>query len=106
MSLFFSLGASSSRAVFDVGGRFRPSAMRAAEKPAANFDSVSNHPALAVLTDGRDRLDRAFEAIERVPRAGGNQFKTFVVVIPANFAYCHSDLLLRARGNRSAKISD
>jgi hypothetical protein len=44
-----------------------------------NFDAVSDD-ALAVFTDRHYRLDRTFEASERMPCSGGNQFETLVVV--------------------------
>ena len=64
--------------------------MGAAEKTTANLHSVPDYSALAVLTNGCNRLDRTFEAIERMPRTRGNQLKTLVVVIPADFAYRHT----------------
>jgi len=65
----------------------------AAEKTVANLHSMPDHPALAMLADGSDGLDRTFEAIERMPRAGGDQLKTLVVLIATNFARCHTNLL-------------
>jgi hypothetical protein len=52
---------------------------------------MPDYPALAVLTNGCNRLDRTFEAIERMPRTRGNQLKTLVVLIPANFACRHTN---------------
>jgi hypothetical protein len=40
--------------------------MRTAEKAAADFGAVPDHFALAVLTDGGNRLNRAFEAVKNV----------------------------------------
>jgi hypothetical protein len=88
-------------AVFDIGCCFRPCAVRTTEKPTANFDPVSDDPAFAVLADRSQRLDRTFETVEGMPRASGNQFKTLVVFIPANLAYCHISLL-----DHASKISD
>jgi hypothetical protein len=53
--------------------------------------------------DGRDRLDRALEAVEGMPRAGGNQFETLVIVIPANFAYRHTDSPLLAANAQNCR---
>ena len=64
--------------------------MGAAEKTTANLHSMPDHPALAVLADRCNCLDRTFEAIERMPRTRGYQFKTLVVFITANFARRHS----------------
>ncbi len=63
--------------------------MGAAEKTTANLHSMSDYPALAVFTDGRNCLDRALEAIECMPRAGGDQFKRLVVFVATNFAFRH-----------------
>ena len=63
--------------------------MGAAEKVAADFYTVTNHPALAVSTDRRKCLNRTLEAVERMPRACGDQFERFVVLIATNFAFCH-----------------
>jgi hypothetical protein len=54
-----------------------------------HLDAVSDDPAIAMLAYGRDRLNRAFEAIEGMPDAGRNQFESFVVIVAANFALCH-----------------
>ena len=66
--------------------------MRTAEETTADLDSMPDDSALAVLTNGRKSLDRTFEAIERMPRAGGDQLKTLVVLIATNFARCHTNL--------------
>jgi len=61
----------------------------AAEKTTANLHSVPDYPALAMLADGCDGLDRTFEAIERMLRTRGDQFKRLVVLITTNFAFRH-----------------
>ena len=58
--------------------------MGAAEELAANLDSVANYSALAMLTNRRNRLNRALKAVKCVPRTGGNQFEGLVI-----FAFCH-----------------
>lgn len=64
--------------------------MSTAEEPVANFYPMPDHAAMAVLADRCDRLNRALEAVKRVPRPGGNQFKALVVVIAAHFAFGHN----------------
>jgi hypothetical protein len=49
--------------------------MRATENPTTNFCTVPDHAALAVLADRRYRLDRAFEAVECMTNARGDQLK-------------------------------
>ena len=61
--------------------------MSAAEKTAANLHSMPDHPALTVLASRRNSLYCAFEAVERMPYAGGNQFESLVVLVTANFAF-------------------
>jgi hypothetical protein len=63
--------------------------MCAAEKAAANFNSVANYFALAMLTNRRNRLDCTFEAVKCVPRSCGYQFECLIVFISANFAFRH-----------------
>src|SRR5215469_12303268 len=63
--------------------------MSTAEKAAANLHSMPDHPALAVLANRRYSLYCAFEAVERVPYAGGYQFESLVVLVTANFAFRH-----------------
>ena len=48
----------------------------------AHFNSVADHPALAMFANGCDGLDRTFEAVEGMPRARGNQVETLVIVFP------------------------
>jgi len=61
----------------------------ATEKAAANLHAVANHSAVAMLTNGRNRLNRAFEAVEGMPRSGGHQLKRLVIFVAANFAFRH-----------------
>jgi hypothetical protein len=68
-----------------------------AEEVIADFNTVADHPALAMFADGSNGLDRTFEAVEGMPRACSDQIKTLVIVITTNFAYCHTNLLLIAR---------
>jgi hypothetical protein len=63
--------------------------MCATEEVAADFHSMPNHFAFTVLADRGHCLDRALEAIEDVPRASRDQFKTLVVVVSTNLALCH-----------------
>jgi hypothetical protein len=63
--------------------------MSAAEKAAAYFHAVADHPALAMLADGRNRLNGTLEAVERVPCPGSDQLESLVVFITANFACRH-----------------
>src|SRR5215472_18344203 len=64
--------------------------MRAAEEAAADFHSMANDPASAVLANRGHGLNGALETVECVPRAGSNHFKTLVVVISTDFTNCHS----------------
>jgi hypothetical protein len=79
-------------AVFDVGRSRDPGAVSATEKAASHLNAVADDAALAMLANGSDRLDRTFEAVESVPRAGSNDFKALVVIVSANFALCHGNL--------------
>ncbi len=85
------------RAIFDIGRCCCSSAVSTAEEVIADFNTVADHPALAMLADGSNGLDRTFEAVKGMPCACSDQIKTLVIVITANFAYCHTNLLLIAR---------
>jgi hypothetical protein len=74
-----------------------PCAVSAAEKATANLHTVTNYSALAMFTDRRDRLNRAFKAVKCVPRTGSSQFEGFVIIVATNFAFCHLPPLDRAK---------
>jgi hypothetical protein len=69
--------------------------MNAAEDLSVSFHAVSDDSAVAVRADRRQRVDRAFEAIERVMLAGYDHFKRLVIFIFANFACRHTQILSR-----------
>ena len=63
--------------------------MDAAEDLSIGFHAMTNHPAIAVWANGRQRVDRAFETIECVMLSGYDHFKRLVILIFANFACSH-----------------
>lgn len=67
--------------------------MGAAEEAAADFHSMANDPASAVLANRCHGLNGALETVECVPRAGRDYLKTLVVVISTNFTNCHNPSL-------------
>jgi hypothetical protein len=69
----------------------------AAEKAAANLDAVPDHSTLAMFTNGRNRLNGAFEAVECVSRARGYQLETLVIFVTTNFAGCHRNISFASR---------
>jgi hypothetical protein len=62
----------------------------AAEDLSVGFHAVPDDSAVAVRADRRQRVDRAFEAIECVMLSGYDHFKRFVIFIFANFACSHT----------------
>jgi hypothetical protein len=64
--------------------------MNAAEDLSIGFHAMPHDPAVAVWADWRQRVDRAFEAIERVMLSGYDHFKRFVIFIFANLACSHT----------------
>ena len=87
----FALSVSQSgRAISYVRGCSRPRAVGAAEKATANLRAMTNHSAPAMLTDWRNRLNRALEAIERVPYTGSDQFESLIVLVATNLAFRHT----------------
>ena len=63
--------------------------MSAAEDLPVGFHSMAEDPTMTVRTDWRERMDRTFEAIERVMLARYDDFKCFVIFVFANFAFSH-----------------
>jgi hypothetical protein len=64
--------------------------MNAAIDFSVGFHSVPDDPAVAVRADRRQRVDRAFEAVECVMLSGYDHFKRLVIFIFANFACTHT----------------
>ena len=60
--------------------------MNAAEDLSVGFHVVPRYQQLQCATDLRQRLDRAFEAIECVMRLGTPPLKRLVIFILSNFA--------------------
>src|SRR5215469_9660569 len=76
-------------------GAFRglPCAMRAAEDPALRLHAVTDHAAPAMLARGRQRVDRAFEAIVRTADAVEADLHRLRVLASTHYAACHGALL-------------
>ena len=66
--------------------------MNAAEDLPIGFYAMPYNPTVAVLADRRQRVDRAFEAIECVTLSGHYHFERLVIFIFANFACSHTKL--------------
>lgn len=64
-------------------------AVPAAVNVAVRFDAVTNYVTIAVSAFGRKRVDRAFETIERMALAFGDNLESFIVIVSANFAARH-----------------
>ena len=65
-------------------------AMNATIDLPIRFHTVPHDPAVAVRADRRQRVDRAFEAIECMMFSGYDHFKRLVIFILANFACSHT----------------
>jgi GTP 3',8-cyclase len=72
-----------------LGGR----AVGAAEEPPPGLDAVSDHLASTVLTDRRERMDGALEAVEDVHVPRGVHFEAHPVVVAANLAGGHGGIV-------------
>jgi hypothetical protein len=70
----------------------RTCAMNAAIDLPIGFHTVPHDPAVAVWADRRQRVNRAFEAIECVMLSRYDHFKRLVIFILANFACSHTKL--------------
>jgi len=61
-------------------------AMNAAEDLSVCFNAVSDDSAVAMRANGRQRVDRALEAVEGVVFAANDYFKCLIIFISTNFA--------------------
>ena len=68
-------------------------AVIAAEHPAALLQAVADDAHAATRPSGRECMDRAFEAVERMGLASRHDLKGFVVVVSAPVAFSHGELL-------------
>jgi hypothetical protein len=66
--------------------------MNAAVDLPIGFHAVPHDPTVAVWADRRQRVDRAFEAIECVMLSSYDHLKRLVIFILANFACRHTKL--------------
>src|SRR5947199_1780075 len=64
-------------------------AIGAAVEGVVGLDAVPDDLTFAVVTHGREFVDRALEAVERVARAGRDDFKRQVIIVTADFTLCH-----------------
>src|SRR5262249_15144862 len=86
---FTFLQAGSGGPIFHVSGGCYSRAVGTAEEKPANLYAVSDHPALAMLANGRDSLNRAFEAIKSMSLPGSDQFKGLVILVTTNLTCGH-----------------
>jgi hypothetical protein len=70
--------------------------MGTAEEVAVHLDAMANDPALAMFADRSHRLDRTFETVEAVTRAGGYDLEALVIFIATNFTRGHRTSLLNS----------
>jgi hypothetical protein len=64
--------------------------MDATEDLPVGFYTVAHHPTVTMRANRRERVDRAFETIERVVFPGNDYVKRLVIIIFANFAFSHT----------------
>ena len=63
--------------------------MSAAEKALTNLHTMADYSALAMLTDGSNRLNGTLQTVEGVSCPGGYQLESLIVLVTANFAFRH-----------------
>ena len=81
-----------SSAIFQFRSAGSARAVDATENLSIRFNAVSDDPAMAMRANWRERVNRAFEAVERVRHTVHDHLKRLVVVVSAGFAFGH-DLL-------------
>ena len=70
--------------------------MDTTEDFAVSFDAVADDTAIAMRANRCQRVDCALETVEDVTFSGHDYFKRFVILVFANFAFSHTQLV-RAR---------
>jgi hypothetical protein len=75
--------------VDDPFDSFGVRAVCAAVERTARLDTVADHLAAAVLTHGRQSVNRTFEAVEDMRLAGSDDLKRQVVIVATYFAPGH-----------------
>jgi len=76
-------------AVFHIGGGGEPGAVCATEEAPLDLDSVTDHFALAMLTNRGHCLNGTFEAVECMARTSGFNNEDLIVFVAADLAICH-----------------
>ncbi len=79
-----------SSAIFQFRSAGSARAVDATENFSVRFNAVSDDPAITMRANRRERVDRAFEAVERVVLPANDYFKCLVIFIFANFAGRHT----------------
>jgi hypothetical protein len=69
-----------------------------------SFHTVPHDPTIAVWADRRQRMDRAFKAIEGVMLSGYDDLKRLVIFVFTNFAYSHTQLFRTSAGLRRCPL--
>src|SRR3954466_3740919 len=77
----------------------RACAINTTEDLSLRFDAVANYAAIAVWTNGCQRVDCALETIERVTLSAHDDFKGLVVIVPADFAFRHTQFVRAREGS-------
>jgi hypothetical protein len=78
--------------------------MYATEDLSISFHAVTDHPALAVRANRRERVDCALEAIEGVMLPSNDHFKRLVIFIFANFACSHTQTVRAPSPSRRCSL--
>ena len=71
--------------------------MDTTEDFAFRFDAVADDAAIAMRANRREHVDCALEAVEDVTFSAHDYFKRFVILVFANFAFRHTQIV-RTRG--------
>ena len=79
-----------SSAIFQFRSAGSARAVDATENLSIRFNAVSDDPAIAMRANWRERVNRAFEAVERVVLPANDYFKCLVIFIFTNFAGSHT----------------
>jgi hypothetical protein len=77
--------------VLDVGHARVARALCTAVKGLVGLYAVADDLAPAVIADRSKLVNRALEAVERVPAAGRNNVKRKIIIVTADLTNCHQN---------------
>ena len=90
--------------IFYVTDTCLAGAVGAAVKGLIRLDPVSDDLAAAVIADRGEFVDCTLETVKSVTFSAYDHFKRLVIIVPANFAFSHTQFVRAREGSRRCQI--